>query len=751
MIAAWEPVLALGRPPDGEQLVAQTRLPGREARGAPLPDDLPAALRSALVAAGIERLWSHQLEAYAAADEGTHVAVVTGTASGKSLAFALPVLAALAADPRRRAVYLSPTKALAQDQARALAALAPPGLRAAIYDGDTPHRERRAIRGWANFVITNPDMLHTGILPGHGGWAKTLSQLRYVVVDEAHVYRGVFGSHVANVLARLRRLAEAYGARPQFLLASATVANPQEAAATLAGGPVRVVATDGSPSAGREVALWNPPLLDEALGIRASTLGEAATLFAGLVARGLRTICFAKSRRACELVLRYAREGLTRHAPEAAARIAAYRAGYTPEQRRAIERGLAEGELVGVVSTSALELGIDIGSLDCAISVGFPGTVASLTQQWGRAGRRGDGLAVFIAGEDALDQYLARHPDELLTRPMEAAVSNPANPSVLSEHLRVAAAEAPLTAADERHLGPGSIALARTLPELVESPAGLVYRGPDHPAGRVSLRSSSPRSVAVLESGTGELLGTVEERRAHGAVHDGAVYLHAGEQYLVEALDLRAGVALAAPFRGDYYTQPRRDTQITIVAGQRTRRACGLDLHAGTIEVADRVTGYQRKRLRDHSPIDVVALELPETTLVTQAVWFCPSVRRDPALLGTLHAAEHALIGLLPLLATCDRWDIGGLSTDLHWQTLAPTIVIYDGHPGGVGISYHGARTFERWVELTATQLAECPCRAGCPACVQSPKCGNLNEPLDKRGALRLLRELHAAAAPAVA
>jgi DEAD/DEAH box helicase domain-containing protein len=743
VIAPWEPILATGRPPEGSQLVARTALPGRRGRTAPLPEALAPRLREALAGAGIDRLYRHQADAFAAATHGD-VAVVTGTASGKSLAFNLPVLDAVACDRHARAAYVYPTKALAQDQAGKLAALAAPNARPAIYDGDTPVRDRRGIRASANLVLTNPDMLHTAILPRHDLWGDFFANLRFVVIDEAHAYRGVFGSHVANVLARLRRVAAAYGAAPRFLLASATVANPAEAAAVLAGRPVTVVDRDGSPAAGREVVLWNPPLLDEAGGIRASTLGEAATLFAGLVARGLRTICFAKSRAACEIVFRYAREGLRRHAPQAAERIAPYRAGYTREQRRAIERRLLGGDLHGVVATSALELGIDVGLLDCAVTVGFPGTIASLTQQWGRAGRTGRGLGVLVASEDALDQYLCRHPDELLRRPVEAAVSNPANPHVLAGHLRAAAAELPLQDADAAHFGPGALALARSLPELLPTPRGLVYRGPDHPAGRVPLRSSSGDAVAVVESDTGALLGAVDTARAGKTVHPGAVYLHAGDAYLVSALDLHDRVALVAPFSGPYYTQPRVETRVAVRGEALAADRTGARVAWGEIEVRERVTGYQRRRLRDHEPIDVTALELPETAFATEAVWYVPDAPPVDAreLLGSLHAAEHAMIGLLPLLATCDRWDIGGLSTDFHEHTLAPTVFVYDGHPGGVGIARRGYERFDEWVARTERLIADCPCRTGCPSCVQSPKCGNLNEPLAKEGARRLLAAL---------
>ena len=552
--APWSDLLEL------EQVVARSVVPAQEPRIAPLPDDLHPGLRERLEGAGITSLYSHQAEAYAASREGSFV-VVTGTASGKSLAFNLPVLQALAVDPKARAIYLYPTKALAQDQARSLAKLGAPGARPALYDGDTAAPDRRAARAHANLLLTNPDMLHAGILPRHAAWGDVLHNLEWVVVDEAHAYRGVFGAHVVNVMARLRRLCRSYGSQPRFAVTSATIANPREAAERLAGGPVTVVDRDGSPAAEREIAIWNPPLLDELLGVRASTLGEAATLLAGLVSRGVRTIVFAKSRAGCELVYRYAREGLERHDPGKARRLAAYRAGYTPEDRRRIERALADGELLGVVATNALELGIDIGHLDCAVSVGFPGSTASLRQQWGRAGRRRAGLGIYVAAEDALDQYFARHPDQLLGRPVEAVVCNPQNPSVQAVHLLCAAAERPLVEGDAEHFGEAGMALAAELPELVRTPEGLAYRGSDHPSAKVSLRTTGS-AVAIVEGASGAVLGLMEESRAHSSAHPGAIHLHQGEQYLVTDLDLDHGVALVRPFNGAYYTQAKRVSSI---------------------------------------------------------------------------------------------------------------------------------------------------------------------------------------------
>ena len=730
----------------GEEEVAHHGLePARGTRSEPLPDDLDPRVASALLGVGITSLYRHQAEAWEAARRGENVVVTTGTASGKSLAFNLPVLDAIAREPKVRALYLYPTKALAQDQARALSELRLKGLKPAIYDGDTPPETRWQVRKWSNLVLTNPDMLHLGVLPHHDRWGDVLHNLRYVVVDEAHVYRGVFGSHVANVLRRLRRLARVYDADPRFVLTSATIANAGELALALTGEPATVVERDASPQAEREVVIWNPPVLDPELGLRASPLGEASRLLSQLTTRGLRTICFAKSRKAAELIHRFTVERVD---VATAARLAPYRAGYTPAQRREIERRLVEGELLGVTATDALELGIDIGLLDCAISVGFPGTVASLRQQWGRAGRRGRGLAVLVASEDALDQFFAREPDALLSRRVEAALLDHTNPRILDPHVLAAAFEAPLDEDDAETLGPEALRRAAELPELERTSAGFVWKGRDYPAARVSLRSGDVDSFTVVERESGSLLGLVERDRAYSTVHQGAVYLHLGEQYLVEELDLGARVALVAAASVDWYTQVKKETETTIEEAERVEARLGVDLHFGRVSVSEQVVGYAKKAVRDGSTLDVVPLLMPETTFDTEAIWFSPEPAHlegldgMPKLLGTLHAAEHTLIALLPLWAMCDRWDIGGLSTNVHYQTGRPTIFVYDGHAGGVGITARGFDSFEGWVEDTAHLLRRCPCASGCPSCVQSPKCGNLNEPLDKAGALTLLARM---------
>jgi DEAD/DEAH box helicase domain-containing protein len=730
---------------EGEEIAYSGVEPSREPTLESFPDDLDPRVASALVATGVTALFRHQAEAWEAARRGENVVVTTGTASGKSLAFNLPVLDAIVREPKTRAIYLYPTKALAQDQARSLAELRLKGLRPAIYDGDTPPERRWQIRKWSNVVLTNPDMLHIGVLPHHDRWGDVLANLRYVVVDEAHVYRGVFGSHVANVLRRLRRLARIYDAEPQFLLASATIANAGELALELTGEAATVVDADTSPRAEREVVIWNPPLLDEELGLRASPLGDAARLLSQLTSRGLRTICFAKSRKAAELIHRFAAERVD---SATAARLVPYRAGYTAEQRREIERRLVEGELLGVTATDALELGIDIGLLDCAISVGFPGTVASLRQQWGRAGRRERGLAILVASDDALDQFFAREPDALLSRRVEAAILDHANPRILDPHVLAAAYEAPIDTRDSETLGREAVRRAPLLPELEQTPAGYVWKGRDFPAARVSLRSGDAEAFTVVEGETGSLLGLVERDRAYSTVHEGAVYLHLGEQYLVETLSLEDRVALVSPTRVDWYTQVKKESETTIEESLRSDVRLGVELHFGRVSVTEQVVAYARKAVRDGATIDVVPLLMPETTFETEAVWFCPEpaqledLEQMPKLLGTLHAAEHSLIALLPLWAMCDRWDIGGLSTNLHYQTGRPTIFVYDGHSGGVGITERGFDRFHDWVEDTTRLLQRCPCAAGCPSCVQSPKCGNLNEPLDKAGARVLLERM---------
>jgi DEAD/DEAH box helicase domain-containing protein len=734
------------------RIVAESSEDERRARRFAMPAPLDPAFAEALAGVGVERLYSHQREALEAASS-SHLVITSGTASGKSLAFNLPVLDGIARDPKRRALYLYPTKALAQDQARKLSELRPPGLREAIYDGDTPREERPTIRRRSNLVLTNPDMLHVGLLPNHKAWGDFIANLGWVVVDEAHTYRGVFGSHVANVLRRLRRVARAYGAEPRFLLASATIANPVELAERLVGEPFELIDDDGAPRAGREIAMWNPPLIDEATGTRRSPLSEAAELLAELVSQGVRTICFLKSRRGIELIQRFAGEELQRRGkPELAKRIAPYRGGYTPQQRREIEARLAAGELLAVVATDALELGIDVGELDAAICVTFPGTVASLRQMWGRAGRRRRGLAVYVAGQDALDQFFCRHPDEFVGRPVEAAILDHESEQIAARHLVAAAYELPLSDSDDEILGPHWRERAERLVgagELRGARGRLMPVRSEFVANRIPLRSASADSVAVIERESGEMLGLVEAERAFTTIHPGAVYLHLGRSYEVESLDVGGRQAVVSAFDGDWYTRPKKETEIYIDRVREQRTTSGVELSFGEVSVTEQVIAFQRVSISDQEPFDIVALELPEQHFVTQALWYVlpdslSGALPPDVLLGALHATEHGQIAVLPLIAMCDRWDIGGLSTNVHFQTGRSTIFIYDGHPGGVGITLRGYEQFERLLGDAERLIGECPCESGCPSCVQSPKCGNLNEPLSKDGALELMRTMRA-------
>jgi DEAD/DEAH box helicase domain-containing protein len=763
-IEPWSALLDEGAA-DGRLVREAREGPGR-ARLVPVPSELHPEVTAALARLGIERLYSHQAQSLHSAWAGPTI-VTTGTASGKSMCFNLPTLDVLCRDARARALYLYPTKALAQDQARALASFGlTKRVRPAIYDGDAPREARAQIRRDANVVLTNPDMLHLGILPNHPAWGDLFANLAVVVIDEAHVYRGVFGSHVANVLRRLRRIAAAYGTAPRFLLTSATIANPVELAERLTGlEDISLIDSDGSPAPGRRIAVWNPPLTDEALGTRRSALGEGAELLARLVREGTRTICFIKSRKGVELLSKLVREDLLRTDPALAELVVPYRAGYTPQQRRELEGRLSRGELRAVITTDALELGIDIGELDVAVVVTFPGTVASLRQMWGRAGRRGRGLAVYVAGEDALDQFFCRHPSDFLERPVEAAILDHENAPIFRSHLLCAAHEGPLSREDAEFLGPRWEAHSELLlsaGELrkrdVSGGTTYVLRKPDgYPAGEVSLRSASPDTFAIVDVSSGELLGTTEGARAHSTVHQGAIYLHLGRSYEVRELDLDRRRALVAPFSGDWYTQPKRATDTDIVRLLDRREALGVTLSFGEVHVTDTVLAYQRRRLSDHASVDLVALDLPPVSFPTQALWFELSAEdlSDTipleVLLGALHATEHAQIAVLPLIAMCDRWDIGGLSTNYHPQTGAATIFIYDGHPGGVGIARNAFTRFDKLCNDAHRLIAECPCASGCPSCVQSPKCGNLNEPLSKDGARLLLERMLSAQAPLAA
>jgi DEAD/DEAH box helicase domain-containing protein len=754
-----------------EGLVHLERLPARTASTVPLPDHVPAAVRHRLGQTGVTQLWSHQLEAYERARAGEHLVIATGTASGKSLCYQLPVLESLLADDRSTALYLAPTKALARDQLRTLRSLRLPQVRAAVVDGDTPREEREAIRRTANWILTNPDLLHHSLLGGHKQWADYLHRLRWVIVDEAHVSRGVFGGHVALVLRRLRRLAERYGAEPTFLLTSATVGNPAEHASTLTGVGVAEITADGSPRGPLDLGLWQPPFVErsgsEHAGgsdggedgereTRRSLLRETGDLLASFVAAGVQTLVFTKSRKGAEVVALGAKERLGDSTDGQGRRlsetIAAYRGGYLAEERRALEDDLRSGALRGVAATEALELGIDVAGLDAVVLAGWPGTAASFWQRLGRAGRSGGAAAgVLIAQEDPLDHYLVTHPEQLLGRPPEDAILDPTNPSLLGPHLRCACQEQPLDAVEaEQRFGPDA-------PDLLAADveAGILrLRGGKHhwtsrrrASAEVDLRSAGGRTVKIVDGGTGAVVGDVDEARAHRQVHPGAIYLHQGRSFEVGSLDLERELALVEEVgQRSWTTRPRSDTDVTVLEETHEQTWGDVEVRLGRVEVTTQVTGYDVLRLGSDEVLDRVELDLPPLHLRTVAVWYAldEDTLAEAGLArhvvpGALHAAEHAAIGMLPLLALCDRWDLGGLSTAHHPDTGLATVFVYDGHPGGAGLAERSFLRLPEHLRMTRTTIGTCRCRDGCPSCIQSPKCGNGNDPLDKGGALRLL------------
>ncbi|MFH1084188.1 MAG: DEAD/DEAH box helicase [Chloroflexota bacterium] len=740
------------------QIVHAELLPPQAAEYGVLERPLPAALAAALAARGVTRLYRHQAAAINALRAGEHVIIATGTASGKTLCYNLPALEAALADPLARALYLFPTKALAQDQLRALGELtvAPPLDRLAYgtYDGDTPLGARERLRRRASILLSNPDMLHLGILPNHPRWAAFFRHLRFVVLDEAHTYRGVFGSHVAAVMRRLGRICQLYGSTPLFVLCSATIANPAEHAQRLIGYPATVVDRDGAPHGPRHFLFWNPPALDRGAGVRQSTHTQATLLFTELVKRGLRNITFVRARKIAELLLLYAREALGKEHPELVDRISAYRGGYLPAERRAIERRLFAGELLGVAATNALELGIDVGDLDATLLVGYPGTIASTWQQAGRAGRgRKPSLSILVGYDGPLDQYFMRHPDELFSRPHEHALSDPGNPYILEGHLACAAHERPLTTDEAAAIGPEAPQVLVRLGErgvLVEREGRWYYRGQDYPAQQVNLRSSSSADYWLVdETRGGELLERIDAPTALFRVHPGAIYLHLAQSYLVTALDLEKRLAYARPVDATYYTQPRELNDVRIIRSLQAQPLAATTVYFGQVRVASRVIGYRRRQQYTEALLGEEPLDLPPTEFETQALWFeVPAglqgmvAARGLDLAGGLHAVEHACIAILPLLTMADRNDIGGLSTAAHPDTGCAEVFLYDGYPGGVGLARKGFELVDELWRRTLALVCECPCDVGCPSCVYSPKCGNNNEPMDKAAAQVILAGL---------
>jgi DEAD/DEAH box helicase domain-containing protein len=757
-----------GAAPGEHPLRGVADLPATRGRPGQWPGWAEPDVVAAFTDRGISAPWSHQVAAADLAHSGRHVVISTGTASGKSLAYQLPVLNTLARNPRASVLYLSPTKALGHDQLRTaqalttavdrLADVAPTG-----YDGDSPAEVRRFARERSRWVFSNPDMIHLSLLRNHTRWAVFLRGLRFLVIDECHYYRGVFGSNVAIVLHRLLRLCARYpagsaamaDAGPTVIFASATTAAPGASASALIGQPVAEVTDDGSPHGARTVALWEPALRTDLTGengapVRRSAGAEAARVMADLIAEGARTLTFVRSRRGAELTALGARARLDAVAPQLASKIASYRAGYLAEDRRALERALADGELYGLATTNALELGVDIAGLDAVVIAGFPGTVTSFWQQAGRSGRRGQSaLIVLIARDDPLDTYLVHHPAALLGKPIEKVVIDPANPHVLGPQLLCAATELPLTEAEVASLDAAQVVAALLADGSLRRRSGRYFPAPgvDAYAG-VDIRGCPGGQVVIVESDTGRLLGSVGAGQAPSSLHPGAVYLHQGESYLVDSLEPEGGIAFVHPEDPGYATFARELTDIE-VTGDGERAWFGpVSLGLVPVTVTNRVVGYLRRRPTGEV-IDFVELDMPAHTLPTTAVVYTVTVDAladcgvdQRRIAGSLHAAEHAGIGLLPLVASCDRGDIGGLSTALGPEAIAglPSVFVYDGHPGGAGFAERGFRSATTWLAATAATIQSCDCPRGCPSCVQSPKCGSGNEPLDKAGALRLLR-----------
>ncbi|TIC78584.1 DEAD/DEAH box helicase [Nocardioides sp. GY 10127] len=741
-------------------------LPARGAR----PVEWPAWAHPDVVAAfgdrGVERPWAHQVAAADAAWAGRHTILATGTASGKSLAFQLPGLTSVLEHRGRRGqrgasvLYVAPTKALAQDQLASVRGL---GLdvRATTHDGDSSPEQREWARDHGEYLLTNPDMLHRSMLPGHERWSGYWRTLRYVVLDEAHHYRGVFGAHVGHVLRRLRRVCAHHGADPVLVLASATVAEPAAAGRLLTGLDVEAVTDDASPRGRITVGLWEPPLTqvtgENGAPVRRSAASETADLLADLVVEDVRTLAFVRSRRGVEQVAATAAELVDEVEPGLGRRVAGYRGGYLPEERRELEQALRSGELLGVAATNALELGIDVAGLDAVLLAGFPGTRAAFWQQVGRAGRGGqDAGAVLVARDDPLDTYLVHHPESLFDRPVEATVFDPANPYVLAPHLCAAAQERPLTDGDLDVFGPNAAAVLDQLVAgglLRRRPRGWFWTDQRRAADLTDLRSSGARAVQLVETGTGRVVGTVDGASAHAQAHAGAVYVHRGETYLVTSLDLDEHVAVIERAEPRYSTSARESVDIRVVAEAEHVDWGPCRLTRGQVDVSSRVVSFLKRARPSGEVLAEEPLDLPERTLRTSAVWWTvpddvlvSTGLAELDLAGAAHAAEHCSIGLLPLFATCDRWDIGGVSTVTHPDTGMLTVFVHDGHPGGAGFADRGFRAAGAWLGATRETIASCECAEGCPSCVQSPKCGNQNNPLDKAAALRLLDVLLAGA-----
>lgn len=747
--------VSAGRHYDG-QIVRDEVLPARAARTAPLSMPLPPALEEALQTLEISALYTHQTQAIEAARRGENFVVVTGTASGKTLCYNLPILEKRLEEPGSKALYLYPTKALAQDQLRGLLRLQEAGglkFRCGTYDGDTPSSQRASLRDRGDFILTNPDMLHAGILPSHAKWAPFFERLRYVVIDEIHTYRGVFGSNVANVLRRLGRICAHYGSAPQFLCASATIANPGELGEKLCGAPIGVIDDDGSPRGSKHFVLWNPPLLDRrrehpaearlaarertsgeaepeaAAMTRRSSNSEAMHLLSALIRQGVPTIAFVRARVLAELMLRYTQDDLARRAPRLVPSVRAYRGGYLASERREIEQQLFGGELLGVIATSALELGIDVGGLDACLLVGYPGSISATWQRAGRAGRsKGKSLALMVAGDGPIDQYLMHHPDYLFGKSPESAVIDANNPYILAKHLRCAAAELPLTLAQARAWDTYAPALLQLLAEeggLRHAGEAFYWCGAGSPSRDVSLRNVGDETYSIVDVERNAVIGSIDQNYAFTTAHTGAVYLHEAETYFIENLDLAKHVAWARRAETDYFTQSVSDAQIQIdeTDDEKTVIAAGAGIGGVTVTIS--IGMYKKVKFGSLDSLGVGKLDLPPQVLETTACWLVPphsalarlrECGRMP--LEGLLGVANALVGVLPLRVLCDAGDVGALVDSS--QLGAPALFIYDKFAGGLGFSQRAYDDLERLLGAARDLIGECPCADGCPSCVGS-------------------------------
>lgn len=752
-------LLGYSRVPD--QLVHTRVLPERIARFSVWPAVVPEAFREAAGSAGVQEPFVHQVAAAEFALAGQHVVLATGTASGKSLAYQMPVATTLA-DGMSTALYLAPTKALGADQLAAWQYLAKQGvtwLRPAAYDGDTDSPSRTWARQHANVLVTNPDMLHVGILPNHAAWSNFFRHLKYVIVDEAHTYRGVFGSHVAVVLTRLRRICAHLGNdNVVFFGASATSSAPAESFSALIGVEATSVEEDTSGHGEVVVGFWESEFSgatgEHDAPLRRSLVATGADMLTDLAVNSVRSVAFIRSRRGAEAMAQMVKRHLAEVDPSLVGRAAAYRAGLLPEERRAVEEQLNNGKLLAVSTTPALELGIDIAGLDGVVVAGWPGTRASFFQQLGRAGRAGQrSIALYIAGDDPMDTFLVHHPQAVFDLAVEDNVIDPQNPHILSAHLCAAAAELPLQPKDLGSFGDPNhvqhvVEELTTAGYLRRRPAGWYWTHEQHAAGMISLRDAGGGPMQIIDGETGAILGSIGAEQAHSQTHPGAVYMHQGRTWLVEDLDVEHATVVVLRAEPEYYTQARDVTDVEIL-GEDARVYSKTDQFAwvhGPVKVTNQVVSYQRKEVSSGKVIDEQPLDLPARELYTQGVWFTASSEQfisagltTDRLPGALHAAEHAMIGMMPLVASNDRWDIGGVSLVLHPDTEAPTVFVYDGHPGGVGFATRGFSHARTWITATKEAIENCACTDGCPSCVQSPKCGNRNSPLDKAGAVTVL------------